>query len=70
MSTETTSTAKPKQSWRSSISQIAAVVLAVFVAKGALAEPFYVPSASMEPTLLIGMGFHWMIVVPSPRNCG
>ncbi|QDM19300.1 signal peptidase I [Tardiphaga sp. vice352] len=26
----------------------------VFLAKGALAEPFYVPSASMEPTLLIG----------------
>jgi signal peptidase I len=26
----------------------------VLVAKGALAEPFYVPSASMEPTLLIG----------------
>jgi signal peptidase I len=29
-------------------------VLAVFVAKGALSEPFYVPSGSMEPTLLIG----------------
>ena len=26
----------------------------VFLAKGALAEPFYVPSGSMEPTLLIG----------------
>ena len=26
----------------------------VFIAKGALAEPFYVPSGSMEPTLLIG----------------
>ena len=54
MSTETTPAAKPRQSWLSSISQIAAIVLAVFVAKGALAEPFYVPSASMEPTLLIG----------------
>ena len=54
MSTETTRAAKPRQSWLSSISQIAAIVLAVFVAKGALAEPFYVPSASMEPTLLIG----------------
>ena len=54
MSTETTSAARPKQSWRPSIAQTAAVVLAVFVAKGALAEPFYVPSASMEPTLLIG----------------
>ena len=29
-------------------------MLVVFVAKGALAEPFYVPSGSMEPTLLIG----------------
>lgn len=54
MSTETTRATKPRQSWLSSISQIAAIVLAVFVAKGALAEPFYVPSASMEPTLLIG----------------
>jgi signal peptidase I len=26
----------------------------VFLAKGAIAEPFYVPSGSMEPTLLIG----------------
>ena len=26
----------------------------VFIAKGAIAEPFYVPSGSMEPTLLIG----------------
>ncbi len=30
------------------------IVLAVFLAKGALAEPFYVPSGSMEPTLQIG----------------
>ena len=29
-------------------------MLAVFLAKGAIAEPFYVPSGSMEPTLLIG----------------
>ena len=34
--------------------QLAAIVAVVFVAKGALAEPFYVPSGSMEPTLLIG----------------
>ena len=40
--------------WRAQALQLAAVVLAVFVAKGALAEPFYVPSGSMEPTLLIG----------------
>ncbi len=48
--------AVPKKSggWRAQMVQLAGVVLAVFVAKGALAEPFYVPSGSMEPTLLIG----------------
>ena len=30
--------------------QLAAIVAVVFVAKGAIAEPFYVPSGSMEPT--------------------
>lgn len=40
--------------WGSQFVQLAAIVLAVFLAKGALAEPFYVPSGSMEPTLLIG----------------
>jgi len=34
--------------------QLAGIVTAVFIAKGALAEPFYVPSGSMEPTLMIG----------------
>src|SRR5260221_5065574 len=50
-------TAAPKakaSTWRGQIVQLAAIVLAVFVARGALAEPFYVPSGSMEPTLLIG----------------
>ncbi len=37
-----------------SVLELAAIVLAVFVAKAAIAEPFYVPSGSMEPTLLIG----------------
>jgi len=37
-----------------SLVEIAAVVLVVMIAKGAVAEPFYVPSSSMEPTLLIG----------------
>src|SRR5260370_5508619 len=46
--------AAKKQGWRGQLVQLAAMVLAVFVAKGALAEPFYVPSGSMEPTLLIG----------------
>lgn len=40
--------------WSRSLTEIAAVVLVVMIAKGAVAEPFYVPSASMEPTLLIG----------------
>jgi signal peptidase I len=41
-------------SWLGQLAQIAAIVTVVFLAKGALAEPFYVPSGSMEPTLLIG----------------
>src|SRR5215217_5903923 len=45
--------AKPV-SWRAQAVQLAAIVAVVFVAKGALAEPFYVPSGSMEPTLMIG----------------
>src|SRR5207244_2432326 len=36
-------------SWRAQAVQLAAIVAVVFVAKGALAEPFYVPSGSMEP---------------------
>jgi signal peptidase I len=51
----TPKTSTPKAStWRGQMVQLAAVVLAVFLAKGALAEPFYVPSGSMEPTLQIG----------------
>jgi signal peptidase I len=41
-------------SWRGQLVQIMAIIMIVFLAKGALAEPFYVPSGSMEPTLLIG----------------
>jgi signal peptidase I len=37
-----------------SIVELAGILLAVFVAKAAIAEPYYVPSGSMEPTLLIG----------------
>jgi signal peptidase I len=56
MSVDKIETTKAKSSggWRAQALQLGAVVLAVFIAKGALAEPFYVPSGSMEPTLLIG----------------
>jgi signal peptidase I len=54
MSTDTSTSGSLVRRWGGQIVQIAAIVLVVLVAKGALAEPFYVPSASMEPTLLIG----------------
>ena len=54
MSAQTDKPATTTSGWRGQITQIAAVIMVVFIAKGALAEPFYVPSASMEPTLLIG----------------
>ena len=37
-----------------SAAELAAIVLVVVAAKAAIAEPFYVPSGSMEPTLQIG----------------
>src|SRR5215471_10583680 len=40
--------------WIKNIVDIAVIVLLVFAARTAIAEPFYVPSGSMEPTLLIG----------------
>ena len=40
--------------WARSAVDIVVVVLLVMAAKTAIAEPFYVPSGSMEPTLLIG----------------
>jgi signal peptidase I len=54
MSVNNESVAPKTSNWRGQLVQLAAIVLAVFVAKGALAEPFYVPSGSMEPTLQIG----------------
>ena len=36
------------------IGEIAAVLAVVALAKSAIAEPYYVPSGSMEPTLLVG----------------
>jgi signal peptidase I len=54
MSVEKISATPKASGWRAQILQLTGVVLAVFLAKGALAEPFYVPSGSMEPTLMIG----------------
>lgn len=54
MSVEKLPASAKKSGWRSQILQLLAIVLAVFLAKGAIAEPFYVPSGSMEPTLKIG----------------
>ncbi len=36
------------------VAQFAAFVIALTVVKSAIAEPYYIPSSSMEPTLLIG----------------
>ena len=49
--TENPSTARR---WLNTIGEIAAVLAVVAVAKSAIAEPYYVPSGSMEPTLLVG----------------
>ena len=40
--------------WFKSAVDLAVIVLMITAAKTAIAEPFYVPSGSMEPTLLIG----------------
>jgi len=53
-STSKNSTSKSSSGWRGQAVQLVGIVLAVFLAKGAIAEPFYVPSGSMEPTLMIG----------------
>ncbi len=47
-------TAPRKHHLLKSIGEIAGIVLLVAAAKTAIAEPFYIPSGSMEPTLLIG----------------
>ena len=54
MSINNETVASKARGWGAQILQFAAALLIVFLAKGALAEPFYVPSGSMEPTLLIG----------------
>ena len=54
MSTNTMSEPSRLRRWTKSAVDLAFVVLVVLAAKAAIAEPFYVPSGSMEPTLLIG----------------
>jgi len=45
---------KNLRGWLKNFADIAVIGLIVLAAKTAIAEPFYVPSGSMEPTLLIG----------------
>jgi signal peptidase I len=40
--------------WTKSVADVLTIVLVVIAAKTAIAEPYYVPSGSMEPTLQIG----------------
>jgi len=42
------------KAWLRSAFDIALIVLIVIAGKTAIAEPYYVPSGSMEPTLQIG----------------
>ena len=52
--------------WIRTIADIAVIVLIVLAAKTAIAEPFYVPSGSMEPTLLIGDELLAMVTAAHP----
>jgi signal peptidase I len=40
--------------WKKTLTDLLMILAAVVAAKTAIAEPYYVPSGSMEPTLLIG----------------
>jgi signal peptidase I len=44
----------PTHGWKKTIADLAIIVAIVMAAKTAIAEPYYIPSGSMEPTLLIG----------------
>ena len=54
MTMERQTIATRARGWGAQLLQFAAALGLVFLAKGAIAEPFYVPSGSMEPTLMIG----------------
>jgi signal peptidase I len=47
-------TAGTARRWLRGAAELAGLLLLITVAKAAIAEPFYVPSGSMEPTLMIG----------------
>lgn len=52
--TEQTKAAVETRGWGKALVDMICIVLVVMAAKTAIAEPFYVPSGSMEPTLQIG----------------
>jgi signal peptidase I len=52
--TELSPKASVMQRWIKPVTDVLIVVLVVIAAKTAIAEPYYVPSGSMEPTLKIG----------------
>jgi signal peptidase I len=54
MSTPGVTQKKKEAGWLKGTIDLIVIVVIALVAKTAVAEPFYVPSASMEPTLLIG----------------
>ena len=54
MTTQKVKPAAIKTSWQTTVAQLIGLILAFTVVKSAIAEPYYVPSGSMEPTLLIG----------------
>jgi signal peptidase I len=47
-------TSKGKSGLLATLSELGVILLLAVAAKTAIAEPFYVPSGSMEPTLLVG----------------
>src|ERR1700757_2837156 len=54
MSQKSSSHESGLRTWTKAVADLAVIMLVVTAAKTAIAEPFYVPSGSMEPTLLIG----------------
>jgi len=46
--------APPRKRWRREIAEYAVIIAVVLIGRTAIAEARYVPSGSMEPTLLIG----------------